>query len=473
MRNTEINDNLVVAFNPETVAVIGASENPGKLGYHVMKSLTNGGFEGRIVPVNPGSKEIMGIGSFPSILSFQDAIDLAIVVIPAQLVPQIFEECERKGVKGIVLITAGFKEIDDPEGAEQQTALARIARRARIPVIGPNTFGMINLHRNLNASFTPEFSWAKKGGVSLVSQSGGISHLLAFMAMRQNLGLSKIIGLGNRLNVDFAEILPYLTEDSDTEVIALYLEGLDEPRGLMEAARANMGKKPIVAYKTGDSETGDRASLSHTGSLAGNQEVYEGALRQVGILYADSTQSLLDLAQALAVCPPPKGPRVAILTAQAGPGMAACDVCEKEGLKIIPFDPGTQAIINELLPPLAIRTNPVDMGPAWYNTSSIHGIIKAVMEDRNIDGIILLMMFASANREAVGNISELLTEWNQKKPVITCLISPPGIWDKEVGGLEQAGAIFNLPTPEGAAKVMAGLWRYGRIRGDHPPLWQD
>jgi len=462
MSKKEILHNLKKLFNPETVAVIGASENPNKLGFHVMKSLTGGGFNGRIVPVNPGSKEIMGIPAFPSIIEFQNPIDLAIIVLPANLVPKIFEECHLKDVKGIVLITAGFKEIDDPTGGERQSKLAEIAHRAGIPVIGPNTFGMINLHNNLNASFTPEFSWLEKGGMTLVSQSGGISHLLAFMAIRQNMRISKIVGLGNRLNVGFAEMIPYLMDDPETKVIALYLEGVDEPRRLVEIAEANRGKKPIVAYKTGSASKGDQESLSHTGSMAGNQEVYEGALRQAGIFCVNSTQMLLDLSQALSVCSLPEGRRIAILTGQAGPGMAACDVCEAEGLEIVSFKSETQKIINELLPPLALRTNPVDMGPAWYNSNAVQGIVRAVMEDENVDGIILLMMFASANREVVPNLSELFIEWNQKKPVITCLISPPGIWDEHVVNLEKAGAIINLSSPERAAKAMAYLWQYKR-----------
>ena len=249
MSEIEINNNITTHFNPETVAVIGASKSPRKLGYHVMKSLTDGGFEGRIVPINPGSKEIMGIPSSPSIDAFPDPIDLAIVVVPAQLVPKIFEECERNAIKGVVLITAGFKEIDDPSGDQQQMALTKIALKAGIMVLGPNTFGMVNLHKNLNASFTPDFSSAKKGGVSLVSQSGGVSHLLAFMAMRQGVGLSKIVGLGNRLNVDFAEILPYLMGDTETEVMVFYLEGLDDPRRLMAAAKANKGKSPLLRLR--------------------------------------------------------------------------------------------------------------------------------------------------------------------------------------------------------------------------------
>jgi acetyl-CoA synthetase (ADP-forming) len=459
----KIYHNLNILFNPESVAVIGASDNPGKLGYHVMKSLTLGGFKGNIIPINPGSKQIMGMASFPSITAFQDPIDLAIIALPASLVPQIFEECDRKGVKGIVLITAGFREIDDPKGGELQSQLAEIASRAGIPVIGPNTFGMVNLHRNLNASFTPEFSHVKKGGVTLVSQSGGISHLLGFTAMRQNVRVGKIIGLGNRLNVDFADILPYLMEDPETRVIVLYLEGLDRPRRLMEAAGKNRGKKPVLAYKTGSARQGDQASLSHTGSLAGNHEVYKGALRQAGVLCVDSTEELLDLAHALSVCPLPKGPRIAILSAQAGPGMAACDVCEAEGLEIVSFTPGTQDAINELLPPMALRNNPVDMGPAWYSSSAIKGIVRAVMEDRKVDAIMLLMMFASANRDAVPGLAELLLEWNQQKPIVTCLISPPGIWDGQILDLEKAGAIINIPTPERAARVMAYLWDCKKI----------
>ncbi|MCP4669133.1 MAG: hypothetical protein GY849_22580 [Deltaproteobacteria bacterium] len=454
--------NLKTLFNPSIVAVIGASLNPDKLGFHVMKSLINGNFQGRIVPVNPGAGEIMGIPAYASLDLFHDPIDAAIIVLPARLVPGIFEECAQKDIKGIVLITAGFKEIDDPAGARLQSTLAEMARKAGIAVIGPNTFGMVNLHKNLNASFTPEFSWAKKGAVALVSQSGGISHLLAFLAMRQHVGFSKIIGLGNRLNIDFAEILPFLMDDADTKVIALYLEGLDEPRRLMDAARAFLGKKPIVAYKTGGAESGDRASQSHTGSMAGNREVYAGALRQAGVLCVDHAEDLLDLAHALSLGSLPEGPRIAVLTGQAGPGMACCDVCEAMGLRIAAFRPKTQAVIDELLPPLALRTNPVDMGPAWYDTAAIKGIVRAVMEDENVDGIILLMMFASANREAVAGISDLLIEWNQKKPVVTCLIAPPGIWDEQVLGLEKAGAIVNLPTPERAGKVMSGLWEYGK-----------
>lgn len=451
-------------FNPLSVAVIGASDNPSKLGYHVMKSLVNGEFKGALMPVNPGADEIFGFKACASVSESSIPIDLAIVVVPANRVPAVFKECANHNVKGIVLITAGFKEIDDPAGGVLHEEIARIANEAEIPVIGPNTFGMLNLHANLNASFTPEFSRLKPGNVALVSQSGGISHLLGFLAMRDGVGFSKIVGLGNRLNVDFADMVDSLMEDLDTRALALYVEGIDFPKDLLSAAKRHAGKKPIVAYKTGSGAVGDAAARSHTGSLAGRHEIYTRAFKQAGILAVDNAQALLDTSKALAACPIPKGPGVAVLSGQAGPSMAACDVCERRGLEIVRFGVKTQNRINELLPPLALRTNPVDMGPAWYDSEAIKGIVQAVMEDEDVHGILFLMMFASANVEALKGISGLLKQWDQKKPVVSCILSPPGIWDDQIEDLENMGALVNYATPERASGAMADLWEYGKMQ---------
>jgi Acyl-CoA synthetase (NDP forming) len=196
-------ENMKRLFRPDSVAVIGASEKFDKLGFHVMKSLKNCGFNGKIIPINPSVTEIMGIKAYPSITEYDGTIDLAIIAVPAKFVSQIFDECHKNNVGGIVLITAGFKEIDDPKGGKEQELLREKADSYGIPVIGPNTFGMINLSYNLNASFTPEFSLTKKGDITLVSQSGGMSHLISFISQRHEIGFSKIIGIGNRLNVDF------------------------------------------------------------------------------------------------------------------------------------------------------------------------------------------------------------------------------------------------------------------------------
>jgi acyl-CoA synthetase (NDP forming) len=450
-------------FNPKSVAVIGASEKVTKLGFHVMKSLTKGGFPGKIIPINPGSIEIMGLKTFPSISACPYEIDLAIVVLPAKMVPAIFEECLAKGVKAMVLITAGFKEIDDPRGAELHQQLAEIVNKPHVPVIGPNTFGMINLHGCLNASFTPEFSLLQKGGIGLVSQSGGMCHLISFMALRGGIGFSKIVGIGNRLNVDFPQMVDYLMQDTDTEVIALYMEGIDRPRELIVTAKRYKGRKPIIAYKAGIGRIGNQASRSHTGSLAGRKEIYSGAFSQAGILELDSAEALLDTAKAMAGAPLPKGAGVAVLSSQAGPGIAGADICQLAGLSIVPFSRKTQKRIDDILPPLALRVNPVDMGPAWYDSEATVGILQAVMQDENVSGILLFMMFASANVDSIKGLSFLMKYRGRTKPIITCLSAPPGIWDKYIKRYEQAGILVNFPTPERAAGVMINLHRYRNL----------
>lgn len=449
-------------FSPSSVAVVGATEDDGKLGSHVMKSLLTGGFAGKIFPVNPRRKMVLGLKAFPSLKAISEKVDMAVMVVPAAAVLQQIESCAEKGVKAIVLITAGFREIEDPLGARLQEEVGAAATRAGIPIIGPNTFGLVSLYDRLNASFTPEFSRVIPGGVALVSQSGGMSHLLAFLAMRTGVGLSKVVGLGNRCNVDFEDLLEYLVRDPLSKCIAMYMEGLDRPRGLLLEANRLRGKKPLVAYKCGRSELGDQASRSHTGSMAGSYEVYRGAFEQSGILWVDSSEKLLDAAKVLGVCAPPRGTRVAILSGQAGPAMAALDVCLEEGLEVRPFDRPTQQEIERLLPPLAMRTNPVDMGPAWYDAGAIRGIVKAVITSEGVDALLLLIMFASANVNAVSGLKDLLMEWGQIKPVLSCISAPPGIWDKEVEELERAGAIVNYPTPERAASALAALCRWSK-----------
>jgi len=455
---------LDAIFKPNSVAVIGASDNPAKLGSHVMRSLREGGYPGRIYPVNPGKEEILGIKAYSSLSKIPDPVDLSIIVLPSEKVPKMIKECNEKGVKGIVLITAGFKEIEDRRGETLQEEITGLANQYGIKIIGPNTFGIVNLHLPLNASFTPEFSRVGKGGISLISQSGGMSHLMAFLSMRERVGFSKIIGLGNRCNVDFWDMVEYLKEDRDTKVIVLYLEGVDEPRRLMEVGKRTERVKPMIAYKVGISPTSDRASQFHTGSLAGKHEIYQGAFRQAGILTVKSSEELLDTAKALMISSLPEGNRVAVLSGQAGPGMAACDVCEMEGLSISPFSPDIQKRIERLLPPLAIRTNPVDMGPAWYDSSAIKGIIEAVLEDKRIDAILLCIMFASANRPAVRALSDLMTQKRGEKTVVCCISSPAGIWDEEIKCLEESG-VPNYPTPERVAKALASLVRYKKLKG--------
>lgn len=444
-------------FCPRSVAVIGASPDFSRLGYHCMSSLIMGGFSGKIYPIHPSLPEIMGFRAYPSVRAAPGEVDLAIIAVRSSLVPALLIECAEKGVKGAVLITAGFKESEDEAGAELQQEVARIANQGNIRLIGPNTFGFVNLHANLNASFTPEFSLTPKGGISLVSQSGGFCHLMAPLAMEEHVAMSKIIGIGNRCNIDFADILEYLAEDPDTKVIMMYVEGTDEARRLFEVARSATKKKSIVAFKAGRFGLSDKAAYSHTGSIAGKYEVYASAFKQAGILVAESSTELLDMAKALALCPLPKGNRVAVLSGQAGPGMIMSDICEENGLVLADFSPRTAERLDKLLAPLAMRTNPVDMGPAWYDSQRIREVIELALMDENIDGVLLYSAYASANRHLLKEITDLLKS-PHGKPIISCFPSPTGVWVEEKRELMQSGVVI-YPTPERAAKAMVSLMK--------------
>ena len=448
-------------FCPESVAVVGASNSFDKLGYHVMKSLVQGNYEGRIFPVNPKGQEVWGIRSYPALSEVSETVDLAVIAVPAPFVPEILHECGRKMVKGVVLITAGFREIEDAKGDALQREIERIARQYELPIIGPNTFGFVNRTFGVNASFTPEFSLLEKGGVALISQSGGICHLCGFLAMEQRMGVSKLMSLGNRLNIGFPELLKHLVEeDEDTRVIALYIEGLDDPRNMLDTAKSLRGRKNIIALKAGKSEKGDSASRFHTGSLAGDYQIWKGALRQAGILEVTSVEEMIDTAKVLDACPPIKGPNIAVLSGQAGPGMIAADAVEKAGLKLARFSAKTQETINRLLPPIAIRTNPVDMGPTWYNSENILEILKAVLEDDGTDGVIFIAMFASANVHLAKAMAEYMKGVDPfKKPVVAIFTAPPGVWADEIREMDGKKGVSIIPTPERAGVVMGNLRR--------------
>ncbi len=457
-----IRDQFDAIFYPDSVAVVGASPDFKRLGYHCMSSLIMSQFKGGIYPVHPSLPEITGFTAYPSVKFIPDKVDLAIIAVRTSLVPQVLDECIEKGVRGIVLITAGFKEIEDKAGAELQDKIAATANRANIKIIGPNTFGMVNLHADLNASFTPEFSLTPKGHISLVSQSGGFCHLMAPLAMAEGIGLSKIIGIGNRCNVDFADMLDYLGDDEDTRVIMMYVEGTDEGRRLFDAASRVSRSKPVVALKAGSFGARDKAAYSHTGSMAGEPRVYAAAFGQAGVILTDSSTELLDIAEALTLCPLPKGSRVAVLSGQAGPGIIASDICEQHGLVLPQFSATTTERVEALLPPLAMRSNPIDMGPAWYDWETIRKVIEVVLADENIDGIVLYAAYASANEPLLKEITGLLKSGTRGKPVISCFPSPTGVWVEEKCEFSQSGVAL-YPTPERAAKAMVGLVKRRQI----------
>ncbi len=450
-------------FYPRSVAIVGASGNPLKMGYQCLQSLTQGSFPGPIYPVHPRETEILGLPVFPDLIQIPGPVDLAILVVPESEIFQALEACRRKGIRGVVMITSGFREIDDLRGEQRQKDLSEFANRHGLKIIGPNTFGLTNIHARLNASFTPLFSRLKPGPISVISQSGGVSHLIAYQALDEGTGLAKVIGLGNRCNIDFADLLPYLTADRETGCIILFVEGQDNPRALLREIQKTVPHKPVVVMKAGQSAESARAARSHTGSLAGRYEIFEPALKQAGAIVSQDPGELLDIAKALTILKPVRGKSVAVMSFQAGPGILLTDAVIRSGLTMAVFSGKTQERINELLPPLTIRTNPVDMAFA-RNEEGFENTVRCLLEDRNVDALIVFLLhhpFMTPKR-----ISGPLLRQKRKfaKPVILCANSPRDFIEEEGAELEKQ-KIPVYPLPGRAVRALKGLFEYGEIRG--------
>lgn len=453
-------------FYPEAVAVVGASEDQQKYGRYCVQGLIDSKFPGPIYPINPRSPTILGLQAYPSLKDVPGKVDLAVIVLPNSLIPEVLLDCANKGVRGVVIISAGFKEIDDRKaGIELEGRIAHLANEAGIKIIGPNTFGMINTHANLDASFTPYLARLRKGPIALLSQSGGICHFLIPWLMNEGetIGFSKVVGLGNRANVEFADMIEYLSQDTETELIAMYIEGLDNPRRLMETAKKVKGKKPMVAYKVGRSKIVDQASLSHTGSLAGRYELYSAAFRQAGIISAYSLMELFDVSKALAIQTPPRGKNVAVASPIAGPVVIGADICESNGLKLAKFSPERQDEINRLIPPIVIRTNPVDLTYTAWDVNVYLEVAKIILEDKNIDALIFNYGYHDGypplpSKELI-KLSQIY-----RKPIIVAIGVPMPIWGEKIVEL-QAHGIPVYPTPERACQALLGLVKYGEALG--------
>jgi len=457
--NLEIWQNI---FYPRSVAVIGASSNPFKMGHQCLLSLSESKFPNPIYPINPQEKEILGWKVYAHLEQVPAKVDLAILSIPAGEVLGALKACCQKGVKGAVIITAGFREIEDEAGNKLQQEMAALANQGGIKIIGPNTFGMVNIHAQLNASFTPLFSRLKPGAISVLSQSGGVAHLIAYQAIDEQMGLGKVVGLGNRCNVDFVDLLPFFAADESTKVLILFIEGVDRPRLLWEGLNKFTHQKPVVAMKAGRNEFSWKAARSHTGSIAGRYELYEAALKQAGVLMVNDPRELLDLAKVFALMPIYDGKRVAVMSFQAGPGILITDAVIAHGLEMASFTEQTLKKLTTILPPLTIRTNPIDLAFA-RSEELFREVLKVVLEDPQVDALIIFLLhhpFMDPRR-----ISQplLLTKKNTPKPILLCLNSPRGLVGEEIRYLEAEG-IPVFAFPEQTIKALKGLFQLAKIK---------
>ncbi|MGF7117690.1 acetate--CoA ligase family protein [Methanobacterium oryzae] len=448
-------------FNAKSVAVIGASETKGKIGYDIMKSLLNY-YKGKIVPINPKGGKIHGIPAYASIKE-HGLVDLAVITIPAHLIPATVEECGETGIKNIVVISAGFKEIDE-EGAKLENQLVEICKNYGIKLVGPNCLGIMNTYNDMNASFSSDI--AHKGKISFMTQSGAIMAAILDYADKKNIGFSRIVSLGNKAVINENHCMKDFMEDENTEVITAYLEGIVDGPGFIRASRRASRKKPVLVIKSGRTSKGSEAVSSHTGTIAGSDSAYEAAFSQCGIIRVNSLDEMMDYSSALAFSPLPKGNRIAIITNAGGPAIMTTDVAIKNGLEIAQLTCETREKLKEGLPDTASVKNPVDVlgdaSPERYAFA-----LETVLEDPNVDGVIYLVTPQSVtDAEGIADVAIEHAE-RSEKPILCSFFGGTSF-----EGAEKLLALKQIPNylyPKRAVKSMKKLYDYSIIKDQEYP----
>ncbi|MCZ7393917.1 MAG: CoA-binding protein [Candidatus Methanoperedens sp.] len=438
-------------FEPASIAVVGASNNEAKWGGRIFKNILSG-FKGAVYPVNPKEKEVQGVVSYPSVLDIPDKVEMVVIAIPAQFVLSVAEDCGKKGVKGLIVVSAGFSETGNA-GADLEQKLVSIVEKYGMRMVGPNTLGIVNEPVRLNASVIGRLP--NKGPISFITQSGTLGLAIAEWTIDMGLGLCKIISTGNKANVDDIDLLEYLNNDQSTGVIAMYAEGIKRGRKFLEAARCI--KKPIIAIKTGRSERGARAVFSHTGSIAGSDEIYSAAFRQAGILRVDTIDEVFDAALAFSCQPLPKGNNVAIISNGGGASIVATDACEKLGINIADLTEETREKIKNAIPEFASSSNPIDTaGTSSYQVYL--DVIQAVLLDPNVDAVIVIYVHTLMSNAIPPAEAVVEMKGKNKKPIIACWMGGKGA--EEGIDLLKSGCLPNYSVPERAVKALAALIRH-------------
>lgn len=446
-------------MSPKSIAVIGATNRPGSVGQAVFRNILNGGYQGVLYPVNPRLKSVQSVKAYPRIADIPDEVDLAVIIVPANLVAGVLEEAGKGKVKGAIIITAGFKEIGGA-GIKLEEDLKEVVKKYSIRVVGPNCLGITNNSSSvsMNASFAQKMP--RPGNLAFVSQSGALCTAVLDYADGRNIGFSKFISFGNKADVNEIDLLHYLKEDPDTDVILMYLEDISNGREFLDTARDITwgAKKPILAIKSGRSAEGARAAASHTGSLAGTDSSYDAIFNQSGVQRVEGINELFYYATAFSKQPVPKGNRIAIVTNAGGPGIMATDAAVRHNLNMASFSDATRKKLKDTLPPTASIQNPVDViGDATYER--YESAIRVILEDENVDGAIVIlspqaMTSPLETAEIVPRVAAGID-----KPLLCSFM---GIVDVSEGvrHLEEHG-IPNFNFPEAAVRAMASMVKFG------------
>jgi acetyl coenzyme A synthetase (ADP forming)-like protein len=441
-------------FNPKSIAVIGASRTPGKVGYDILKNSIEYGYQGVVYPINPRATEILGLKSYPSILDVPDKIELAVIVVPSKNVIEVIEQCGAKKIDAAVIITAGFRE-SGLEGAKLENDLVKKAKESGVRFIGPNCLGIIDTHSMVNASFAA--GMPAKGSIGFFSQSGALCLAVLDRALPEDIGFSKFISVGNKADISDTDIMLALAEDDNTKVILGYIEGLRDGRKFMEVASQISKTKPLIIMKSGVTSSGAKAASSHTGALAGREAAFDSAFKQSGIIKARTMGELFNHALAFANQPLPAGPNVAIITNSGGPGIIAADASDRSDLQLVPLHKETVDKLRNFLPPAASFYNPIDiLGDA--NAERYEKALYTVLQDEKIHGVMVLLtptavVDVEATAKAVANIANLVD-----KPILTSFMGKKSI--------ESGSRIlmkYNVPNysyPEEAVSSLNAMYRY-------------
>ncbi|MFX1508762.1 MAG: bifunctional acetate--CoA ligase family protein/GNAT family N-acetyltransferase [Promethearchaeota archaeon] len=454
-----VTTNLDQIFNPKSIALIGASEEEGSVGQILMRNLTMIALHEKVFPINIRHKEVMGIKTFAKVGDVPEPIDLAIIATPAKTVPGIVEECGQAGIKGIIIISAGFKEIGS-EGLALEKELIELKRKYNLRIIGPNCFGIIRPSIQLNATFAE--AMPKAGNIAFISQSGALGSAIIDWALSQNLGFSNFVSVGSMIDVDFGDLIDYFGTDPQTRSIILYIEGITDARKFMSAARHFAKTKPIIVVKAGKYGESAKAAASHTGSLTGSDLVYDAAFKRAGIVRIEEISDLFNAAETLGMQPLPGGSHLAIITNAGGPGVMAADALLQRGGKLAQLSEATIKELDKILPPFWSRGNPIDiLGDA--DAQRYRETMSICLADKNVDGILLIytpQAIAAAETIAKNIVSACDARGGCEKTILTSFM----------GGnkVEKANQIFTengYPTywtPEHAVATYMYMYQYKR-----------
>lgn len=443
-------------FEPASVAVIGASAERNKVGNIILGNIIESGFQGPLYPVNPRYEEILGLKCYPRVTDVPGSVEMAVVVVPAKFVLQVMEECGQKGVKAAVVISAGFKEVG-LEGAKLERQLGELAHRYGMRVLGPNCLGLINTHHRMNATFAQE--GPKEGNIAISSQSGAICVVVLDWAANINIGFSKFISVGNKLDVDEGHLLEYLREDPQTKVIGMYIEGTDRGREFLRQAELTTRVKPVIALKAGRTNSGAKAASSHTGAMSGSDKVYDAAMRQAGVVRVKNIEEMFDLLQAFSTMPLPEGEGLAIVTNAGGLGVMAADACSDNGLTLASFEASTIERLKQGLPAAASLYNPIDVvGDA--DAERYDHAIRTVMDDPNVACVVALL--APTDLVDISSVAKTLTAFagSSPKPIVTSFVGGKEMM-APIDMLKAAG-IPNYPSPERGIRALAAMVEHRR-----------